>query len=93
MRYMKIFFVWYWGEVGWFVGISTGLYAVRAANREDCAQFILRTREKPEPGQDTADILKRIRESVAKATTVELRHRFKDEKMVDHLEIDFLDYS
>jgi len=92
-RYMKLFFVWYWGEVEPHYGIQSGIYAVRAANPEDCAQFLLHTREKPEPGQDTTDMLKRIREMVARATSVKLLGRFKLEAMVAHLENDFLDFN
>jgi len=90
---MKIFFVWYWGKAEPHHGVQSGMYTVRAANPEDCAQFLLRTREKPEPGQDTTDMLKRIRIMVARATAVNLYGRFNDEKMVDHFEVDFWDYN
>ena len=90
---MKIFFVWYWGGVVQHHGIQSGIYAVRAANPEDCAQFLLRTRENPEPWQDTTNMLKRIREMVARATTINLHSKFKLDKMVDHLENNFLDFN
>ena len=93
LRCMKIFFVWYWGKVQPDHGIQSGIYAVRAANPEDCAQFLLRTEEKPESGQDTTDILKQIRESVASATTVDLQGRFKHEKMVSKFENNYLDFN
>ena len=83
---MKTFFVRYWEEIGWFSGIQSGLYAVRAANREDCAQFILHSRENLEPGQATTDMLKSIREKVAEATSVNLHGKFYFKKMVDYKE-------
>jgi len=92
-RHMKIFFVWYWGEVEPHHRLQGGIYAVRAANPELCAQFLLRTKETPTPGQDTAAVLQRIRESVASATTVKLHGRFKHAKMVSEFENDYLDFN
>jgi len=80
---MKTFFVRYWGEIGWFSGIQSGLYAVRAANREDCAQFILRWWKDHEPNLATMDMIKSIREKVAEGKSVNLHGKFNSEKMVD----------
>ena len=82
-RYMKMFFVRYWGQVEPFWGIQSGLYIVRAANREDCAQYILRwwATLKFEPTSD--DMLDRVREKVAEAKTVKIHGMFSSEEMMD----------
>ena len=71
-RYMKLFLVWHWGtrEEAEY-GTTGGMYAVQAVNREDCAQLLLREKVSPTP-QDTTDVLKRIREQVARAETRKL---------------------
>jgi len=81
---MKMFFVRYWGEIGWCSGQQSGLYVVRAANPEDCAQFIFRWWENLVYTSTTPDMLNRIREKVAEAKSVKLLGRFSSEEMVDH---------
>jgi len=66
--------------------ILDGMYAVRAANPEDCAHFLLRTKVRPRPGQDTTGVMERIRENVNKARHVNLSGSFKHEKLVDLFE-------
>ena len=88
---MKIFFVRYWGKIGYYSGIQSGLYVVRAANPEDCAQFIFRWWENREPEQATTDMLKSIREKVAEATSVKQHGKFDFEKMVDYEENYYMD--
>ena len=91
-RYMKLFMVWHWGTAEEArTGITGGMYVVRAANPEDCVQFLLRTKERPAPAQDTNDVLKRIRHMVARADTVDLNAEFKHEKMVQFCENHFYD--
>ena len=89
-RYMKLFLVFHWGVAG-EAGPQGGIYAVRASNREDCVQFLLRTKKRPAPAQDTTDVLKRIRRMVAQADTVDLNAEFKHEKMVQYFENHFYD--
>jgi len=89
---MKLFLVWRWETEAKYPEIIDGMYAVRAANPEDCAQFLLRSKEKPTPGQDTTDMLKRIRESVAKAKTLNLQGKFKYEEIVDAFEKHWSDF-
>ena len=91
-RHMKLFMVWHWGTAEEAeTGIRGGIYIVRAANPEDCVQFLLRTKERPAPAQDTTDVLKRIRRMVAQADTVDLNAEFKREKMVQYFENHFHD--
>jgi len=80
---MQLFLVRHWETEEETIRQTDGLYAVRAANQEDCAQFLLRHRESPKPGQETTDILKHIRQSVAKAKQLPLLGEFKHEKMVE----------
>ena len=92
-RHMKLFMVWHWGTAEEAeTGIRGGIYIVRAAKSEDCVQFLLRTKERPAPGQDTTDVLKRIREMVAQAKTVDLNEEFKHEKIVDSFENHWYDH-
>jgi hypothetical protein len=66
--------------------ILGGLYAVRAANPEDCAHFLLRTKVRPTPGQDTTGVMERIRENIKRGSHVDLSGTFKHEKLVDCFE-------
>ena len=92
-RHMKLFMVWHWGTAEEAeTGIRGGIYIVRAANPGDCVQFLLRTKERPAPGQDTTDVLKRIRDMVARAQTVDLNEEFKHEKIVDSFENHWYDH-
>jgi len=79
---MKMFFVRYWGEIGFFTSQQSGLYVVRAANREDCAQFIFRWWNNRVYKSTTTDI-KGIREKVAEGQSVNLHGKFNSEKMLD----------
>jgi len=79
---MQLFLVRYWGEKEDHHRNTDGLYAVRAATQEDCAQYLLRSQERHTHGQDAIDVLKRIREAVAKANQLPLLGEFKHEKMV-----------
>lgn len=81
---MQLFLVRHWGtqDDGPKRMITDGLYAVRAANQEDCAQYLLRNEERHVHGQDAIDKLKDIREAVAKAKQLPLLGEFKHEKMV-----------
>jgi len=83
-RYMKMFFVKYWGEIAPWSGQQSGLYVVRAANREDCAQCILRWWETLEFESTSPDMLNRIREKVAEAKSVKIHGMFSSEEMIDH---------
>ena len=91
-RYMKLFLVWHWGtREEAESGTTCGIYAVQAVNREDCAQLLLREKVMPTPGQDTTDVLKRIREQVARAETRKLYGKFECSKIVDAFENDWTD--
>ena len=90
-RYMKLFLVFYWGIAG-EAGPQGGIYAVRAVNREDCVQLLLREKVMPTPEQDTTDVLKRIREHVFQAKTLKLQGKFQLEKIVEEFETRWNDY-
>ena len=64
---------------------------MRAANREDCAQFLLRREQRTTPALDTMEELKHIRERVATAKTQNLQGKYKYEKIVDAFENDWSD--
>jgi len=90
-RYMKLFLVFYWGVAG-EAGPNGGIYAVRASNREDCVQLLLREKVSPTPGKYTHDVLERIRENVFQAKTLRLQGKFQSEKIVEELETRYDDY-
>jgi len=88
---MKLFLVFYWGIAG-EAGPQGGIYAVRAVNREDCVQLLLREKVSPTPGKYTHDRLERIRENVFQAKTLRLQGKFQSAKIVEELETRWNDY-
>jgi len=80
---MKMFFVRYWGEVEPWYGQQTGLYVVRAANREDCAQCILRWWATRKFRSISDDMLDRVRKKVAEAKTVKIHGMFSSAEVID----------
>jgi len=88
---MQLFLVRRWETKDPYPRTTGGMYAVRAANREDCAQFLLRREQRTTPAPDTTEELKHIRKSVATAKTQNLRGKFKYAKIVDAYENDWSD--
>jgi len=79
---MKLYVVEYWTDPERTPNfVLDGLYVVRAKNREDCAEFLFTTQEKYmiHSGDDTTELMGRIRASVSKADTFTVWGRF-DEK-------------
>ena len=69
-RRMKLYVVEYWTDPKKeFDFVLDGLYVVRANNREECAQLLFTAQEAhmTQPGEDTTELMSRIRASVAKA--------------------------
>jgi len=92
-RRMKLYVVEYWEDPHDLQPfVYDGLYVVRADSREQCAQFLLHAEEKSllQSGEDTTDVLRRIRASVANATSAKLNGRYKNAKMIARLQIDEL---
>ena len=83
---MQLFLVWRWETQDSHPKTTGGLYAVRAANREDCAQLLLRREQRTTPELATMQELQHIRKSVATAITQNLQGKFKYEKIVDAFE-------
>ena len=90
-RYMKLFMVFYWGKAG-EPGPDGGIFVVRAAKREDCVQLLLREKVTLTPGQDTTDVLQRIRDHVLQAKTFKLQRKFQHAKIVEELETRYDDF-
>jgi len=86
-RSMNLYLVRYWkDEKKPHHQIYDGLYAVRAANQEDCAKLLFNFRTKYTTAQDKIDVLERIRPKVAEAVTTRLSGRYWNAKLLDYLE-------
>jgi len=86
-RNMNLYLVKYWAdEDNPHPFIYEGLYAVRAANQEDCAELLFNFRTKFTTAQDKMDVLQRIRPKVAEAVTTRLSGRYWNAKLLDYLE-------
>jgi len=80
---MKLYVVEYWTDPARsrdFVHVLNGLYVVRAKNREECAQLLFTDQEAHmiQPGDDTTELMGRIRASVATADTFTVWGRFDE---------------
>jgi hypothetical protein len=73
-------------------GTDGGIYAVRAASREDCVQLLFREKVTLTDGYDPTDVLDRIHENVWQAKTFALRKKFQHAKIVEELESRWDDY-
>ena len=78
---MKLYVVTYWTDPKKeFDFVLDGLYVVRAKNREECAQLLFTDQEARmiQPGDDTTELMGRIRASVATADTFTVWGRFDE---------------
>jgi len=88
-RNMNLYLVGYWkDELKPHHHIYDGLYAVRAANQEDCAELLFEFRTLNPTAQEKIDVLERIRSKVAEAVTTRLSGRYRNAKLLDYLEAD-----
>jgi len=81
-----------WGQPIGKAGPDGGIYAVRAASREDCVQLLFREKVTLTDGHDPTDVLTRIREEVLQAKTFALRRKFTHAKIVEELETRYDDF-
>jgi len=88
-RNMNLYLVNYWADEDHpHHHIYQGLYAVRAANQEDCAELLFEFRTTYTNAQDKIEVLERIRAKVAEAVTTRLGGRYRNAKLLEHLEAD-----